>query len=86
VTGAIAFVQMLDKHGVGVAYDPPFDSRSSLGDPNAVIIYYHLTAADDVINAVRVEFERSPHADAGSVTPETSHDEAQNDERPPLLS
>jgi len=32
-TGAAAFVEMLDQQGVVVAYDPPFETRSTFDNP-----------------------------------------------------
>jgi len=77
-TGAAAFVEMLDQQGVVVAYDSPFETRSTFDNPEAVTIYYLCTASDLAINAAQAQFEGSQYAHAGSVTVQSSTDEVHN--------
>lgn len=76
--GAAAFVEMLERHGVVVAYDPPFKTRSTFDSPEAVTIYYRCTAPVLAIDAARAQFAKSRYAHAGSVTIESSTDEVPN--------
>jgi hypothetical protein len=78
LSGATAFREMLENHGVDVAYDPPLHTRNIVGDPEAVTIYYLCTAPDDTIDAAKAQFAMSRDAGAGSVTVESSDPEARN--------
>jgi hypothetical protein len=78
VAGAVALLEMLGAHGVEVAYDPPLQSRSRIGQPHGVTIYYLCTAPDKAITAAKIQFNNSRHAESGSVTVEPSSEEAPN--------
>lgn len=69
--GAIAFVEALDRHRVKVAYDPPFESRSQFENPEAVTIFYHLTAPERLIERATADFERSGFARVAYLTHES---------------